>query len=128
MNRLVSVSGGGTGIGPAMAMHCAQRNAQVVIVIVGQRANVLEHAAEVIGGVFPDARPTVPGLPTWACLIRWTAFGGRWQSVSSPSISWSTRPARCASLDRWSGLAFNRACRPSCVPSGPNAATPAPHS
>ncbi|WP_420212305.1 hypothetical protein ACN8ZM_21465 [Burkholderia aenigmatica] len=77
MNRLVPVRGGGTGIGPATAMHGAQRNAQVVIVIVGQRANVLEHAAEAIGGVFPDARPTVPSRPTWVCLIRWNAFGIR---------------------------------------------------
>ncbi len=62
---------------PATAMHGAQRNAQVVIVIVGQRANVLEHAAEVIGGVFPDARPTVPWLPTWVCPIRWNVIGMR---------------------------------------------------
>lgn len=62
MNRQVSVSGGRTGIDSATAMHCVQRNAQVVII--GQRANVLEHAAEAIGGVFPDVRPPRPDCRT----------------------------------------------------------------
>ncbi|AYQ40923.1 putative 3-oxacyl-ACP reductase [Burkholderia aenigmatica] len=75
MNRRVSVRGGGTGIDPATATHCAQRNAQVVII--GLRANVLEHAAEAIERVFPDAPSAVPWLPAWACLIGWNAIGIR---------------------------------------------------
>lgn len=59
MSRLVSVSGDGAGIELATVMHFAQRNAQVVII--GQRANVMEHVAEVIGGMFPDAPPPRPG-------------------------------------------------------------------
>ncbi|VWC87823.1 hypothetical protein [Burkholderia lata] len=85
MNRLVSVSGGGAGIDPATATHFAQRHAQVVVI--GGCTNVLEHAAEAIGGVFPDAPPTVPWLSTRARLIRRNAIGIRWQSGSRPSIS-----------------------------------------
>ncbi|MBN3736105.1 hypothetical protein [Burkholderia sp. Tr-20390] len=58
MSRLVSVSGDGTGVDLATAMNAAQCNAQVVII--GRRANVLEHAAEAIDGVFPDVRPPRP--------------------------------------------------------------------
>ncbi|VWD32461.1 putative 3-oxacyl-ACP reductase [Burkholderia lata] len=127
MNRRVPVSGGGTGVDPATATYFARRNAQAVII--GRRTNVLEHSAEAIGGVFPDARPG---------LVRWNAFGIRGQGGSRLAISRPTRPAekvagtdrRCVVrvADRWAGAAFSRACRPSCVPSGPNAATPAPHS
>ncbi|AOJ42316.1 hypothetical protein WJ23_31050 [Burkholderia lata] len=91
MNRQVSVSGGRTGIDSATAMHFVQRNAQVVLI--GQRENVLEHAAEAIGGVFRGA-PPVPRLPTLACMIRWNARGMRWQSGSRLLISRSTRPAK----------------------------------
>ncbi|VWB20097.1 putative 3-oxacyl-ACP reductase [Burkholderia lata] len=59
MNRRVSVSGVGTGIDLATATHFAGCHAQVVII--GQCTNMLEHAAEVIGGVFPDAPPPRPG-------------------------------------------------------------------
>ncbi|MCA8099797.1 hypothetical protein [Burkholderia contaminans] len=59
MSRLMSVSGDGTEIDLATAMNVAQRNARVVII--GQRAAVLEHVAEAIGGVFSDAPPSRPG-------------------------------------------------------------------
>ncbi|VWB82549.1 putative 3-oxacyl-ACP reductase [Burkholderia lata] len=91
MNRRVSVSGGGTGVDPATATYFARRNAQAVII--GRRTNVPEHSAEAIGGVFPDARPAVPRLPTWVCLVRWNAFGIRGQGGSRLAISRPTRPA-----------------------------------
>jgi NAD(P)-dependent dehydrogenase (short-subunit alcohol dehydrogenase family) len=69
MNRVVPVSGGGTGIAPATAAHFAQRNAQADII--GQCANLLERAIEAIGGVFPDARPAVAG-----CRPRRAGSGG----------------------------------------------------
>jgi 3-oxoacyl-[acyl-carrier protein] reductase len=57
MARIVVVSGGGTGIGLAVARHFAGQGEQVVIL--GRRAGVLEAAAEAIGREHPAAPPVV---------------------------------------------------------------------
>lgn len=57
MTRIVVVSGGGTGIGLAVARHFAGQGEQVVIL--GRRAGVLREAAEAIGREHPAAPPVM---------------------------------------------------------------------
>ena len=58
MTRIVVVSGGGTGIGLAVAGHFAGQGEQVVIL--GRRAGVLREAAEAIGREHPMAPQVLP--------------------------------------------------------------------
>ena len=58
MARVVVVSGGGTGIGLAVARHFARQGEQVVIL--GRRAAVLAAAVEVIGREHPVAPAVAP--------------------------------------------------------------------
>ena len=58
MTRIVVVSGGGTGIGLAVAGYFAGQGEQVVIL--GRRAGVLREAAEAIGREHPTAPPVLP--------------------------------------------------------------------
>ncbi|WP_342241985.1 SDR family NAD(P)-dependent oxidoreductase [Inquilinus sp. OTU3971] len=58
MARIAVVSGGGTGIGLAVAGHFAGQGEQVVIL--GRRAGVLEAAAEAIRREHPAALPVLP--------------------------------------------------------------------
>ena len=58
MTRIVVVSGGGTGIGLAVAGYFAGQGEQVVIL--GRRAGVLQEAAEAIGREHPAAPPVLP--------------------------------------------------------------------
>jgi len=58
MARIAVVSGGGTGIGLAVAGHFAGQGEQVVII--GRRAGVLKSAAEAIGREHPGAPPVLP--------------------------------------------------------------------
>jgi 3-oxoacyl-[acyl-carrier protein] reductase len=57
MSRMVVISGGGSGIGRAIAERFARDGDQVLLV--GRRAEVVEHAATEIGKTVPDAPAVV---------------------------------------------------------------------